>query len=381
VARGGVGGAAAALAVCVSLACVARAPRSREPGPGARVVSSGPPRVFADDLCGPGSLALVLNTLGDPVTSAELAATLPKAPGGGTLSVDLLIAARQRGYLASLAQGDPPAVGNEVLEGRAAILMLRLLDAPGRRRDVFHYVVVDGFDPSLGLFRLQFGDGRFRWAPLREIDKAWKAGGRALLRVGPGDRGAIERGVELEAKGQLGEARAVYRGVLSADPRSVRAWANLGNVERALGRRALAEEAYREALRLAPADRDALNNLAWLLYEDGSRLHEAEALARAAAGPPGREQPFACDTLGRIQLKQGRCGEASETFARGLSAPGVSARKGLRATLLLGRGESEKACGQVERARRTLREVLRSQPDEGTAREAREALAALPDAP
>ena len=41
-----------------------------------------PVRAFGDDQCGPGSLSIVLNALGDAVSEQELAATLPRAPGG-----------------------------------------------------------------------------------------------------------------------------------------------------------------------------------------------------------------------------------------------------------------------------------------------------------
>jgi len=61
-------------------------------------------------------------------------------------------------------------VRGELAEGRPAILMLRLLDAPGARRDIYHYVVVDGFDPPRGLCRFQFGDGKARWARLESLE-------------------------------------------------------------------------------------------------------------------------------------------------------------------------------------------------------------------
>jgi Flp pilus assembly protein TadD len=81
----------------------------------------------------------------------------------------------------------------------------------------------------------------------------------------------------------------------------VRAWVNLGNVSSSSGDREEAERAYRKALTLAPVDRDALNNLAWLLLEEGTRLEEAEALASKAAEQPGPDQPAALDTLSRIR--------------------------------------------------------------------------------
>ena len=370
------------LAAGLSFACVARAPRSRPPGPEARVVTNGPARTFADDLCGPGSLSLVLNSLGDPVTAADLQALLPRAPGGGVLSVDLLLAARQRGFEASLGPGDAASVRGELAEGRAAILMLKLLEAPGSGRDVYHYVVVDGLDPGRALLRFQFGDGRFRWTPLRAVEKSWKGAGHALLRVRLDVPAQLRRAVDLENAGRLEEARALYRRIVQADPASVRGWTNLGNVEAAEGRRTEAEEAFRRAIALDPDDRDALNNLAWLLYETGGRLEEAEALATRAVVRAGPERPLAQDTLGRIQLARGRCEDATRTFHEALSAlGGLPSTESVRPKLLLGRGEAEKTCGRLEEARASFQQAMEAGLDAHSAQAACSALESLPKSP
>lgn len=309
------------LALALLPGCVSLAPRSRTPGPDARVVPGVPAGRFEDDRCGPGSLALVLGAHGDPVSDRELDAALPRAPGGGVLSVDLLLVARQRGFDAALVAGTRGALEAEVGAGRPAILMLRLLDAPGTRRDVYHYVVVDGADAPRRLFRLHFGDGKVRWTGLESIDKGWKAAGRALLLVWPrGDTDStLRQAVALEGAGRVEEAVTLYRRVLVVRPRSVRAWVDLGNAEAGRGRRDGAEEAYRQALDVSPDDVDALNNLAWLLLEEGKRLEEAEALAARASSAPGGSRPQARETLGRVQLARGRCAEAARTFEDALS--------------------------------------------------------------
>jgi tetratricopeptide (TPR) repeat protein len=305
-----------------------------------------PVRSFGEDLCGPGSLAVVLNTLGDAVTPEELAQTLPKARGGGVLSVDLLLAARRRGFDAGLVRGGAAEMRTEVLAGRPAILMLRLLDLPGARKDVFHYVVVDGLDSGRGLFRLQFGDGEARWTALPPLEKSWKAAGHALLLVRPKAVTVLElhRAVGLEEAGRLDEARALYRSVLDVRPDSAVAWTDLGNAEVKAGRPAEAEKAYREALRVAPHSDDALNNLAHLLLQQGSRLEEAEALAVRAAAVPGPERHEALDTLGRVQLARGRCREAALTFREALAVEELTEEA--RQELESGLGEAQRACSR-----------------------------------
>ena len=369
---------AAAIALLLGLvACVAHAPRSLAPGAEARIVPTGPPRTFTEDRCGPGSLAAVLNALGDSATEHELDLELPKVRGG-VLSVDLVLAARRRGFDAALVTGEAASLRQEIDAGRAAILILRLLDAPGRGKDVYHYVIVDGFDPGRALFRFQFGDGRFRWAGLPEVEGSWKPAGHALVRVrakAPSVAEGLRRGVELERQGRAGEAADLYRQLLQAHPESARLLTNLGNVEAARGRRAEAETAYRAALRIAPSDRDALNNLAWLLRDDSSRLEEAEALALRAAGAPGPDQGEALDTLGRVQLARGRCHEAASTFARGLAPSPPPGEVG--ASLFEGLGQAWLLCGEPQAAREAFEAALLAGPRPDTERAARAGLESL----
>jgi tetratricopeptide (TPR) repeat protein len=301
-------------------------------------------RSFGDDLCGPGSLAVVLNALGDPVTPEALDASLPKAKGGGVLSVDLLLAARARGFDAGLVAGRSDDLQREVAAGRASVMMLRLLNAPGAAKDVYHYSVVDGFDPGTRLFRFQFGDGTARWSPLSSLAKSWKGGGHALLLVRPKAVTVIElhRAVQLEEAGRLDEAAALYRSVLAVRPDSALAWTDLGNAEVKRGRPAEAEKAYRQALRIAPDSDDALNNLAFLLLGAGRQLEEAEALAQRASLVPGPDRYEALDTLARVQLARGRCREAELTFAEALAAEGVP--EDARAEIQSGFDDARRRC-------------------------------------
>ena len=329
--------------------CATLAPRSRTPSPEAHILEQVPVSSFAEDRCGSGSLSLVLNANGDPVSEAALDSALPRAPGGGVLSVDLLLAARQRGFDASLVAGDAAAIRSEIGDGRPVILMLKLLDLPGQGRDVSHYVVVDGFDPGRQLFRLQFGDGKARWARLEKVERAWKAAGHALLVVRPrwDEAADLRRGVELEASGRVADAAEAYRVILAAHPGSARAWVNVANCEARLGRREEAEAAYRRALGIAPEHRDALNNLAWLLLEQGARLEEAETLATRASAVEGPERTLAQDTLGRVQLARGRCEDAARTFERALAAPDVPSAQA-RAGLLEGLAQARQTYNRSE---------------------------------
>jgi tetratricopeptide (TPR) repeat protein len=262
----------------------------------------------------------------------EWDASLPKTRGG-VMSIDLVLAARQKGFDARLVTGDQQMVERELLDGRPVILMLQVIQAPGKEYDFFHYVVLDGIDQDKQLIRTQFGDSKARWVKFERMESAWQGGAYTALIIRPRDSTAesLRAAVVLEENGQLAEAANAYRQILASHPDSIVAWTNLGNAESQLGNRAAAEEAFRRAVALDPSAADALNNLAWLLYEE-KRLDEAETLAQRAVSSPAPDAWMRLDTLARIQLARGSCGDAVKTWQRAVA--GVpDARAGERAEM------------------------------------------------
>lgn len=282
-----------------------------------------PARKWADNRCAAGALSEVLNHLGDRVTEEELAGSLTRARKGGVVSVDLLLAVRTRGFDAQILRGDQALVRSELELQHPLLLMLRVMDAPGLKDDLYHYVVLSGIDTESGLVQMHYGDGRKRWVPLVRLEPSWAAGGYATFLIGPRkQRTATEddlrRAVVLEDAGKTTQAIALYQRYLDSHPQSVVAWTNLGNARARLGEQQLAEVAYRNALFLEKTNRDALNNLAWLLLGQG-RLAEAESLARRAARQEGPDRYLALDTLARVLAAGGRCREAQATFDQALT--------------------------------------------------------------
>jgi Tfp pilus assembly protein PilF len=236
------------------------------------------------------------------------------------MSIDLVLAARERGFDSKLVTGDAATVGNEVREGHPVILMLQVIDALGKHYDFYHYVVVDGYDAERNLYRTQFGDGRSRWARLEKLESAWKPTKYATVLIRPADVNgkALRAAVQLESEGKYALAATTYREILARDPKSVLAWTNLGNAEMQLDRASAAEEAFRKALELDANAADTLNNLAWLLYEQ-KRYEEAEPFARRAALTTAPDPWTRLDTLARILAARGLCDEAAETFQKAIA--------------------------------------------------------------
>jgi hypothetical protein len=299
---------------CLLSSCVTITPRSQHAGPTATVVPDMPLQKWGIESCGAGSLSTILQHYGDPTSMQTWDATLPKMRGG-VLTVDMLIAARSKGFDARLVTGDRATIENELRDGHPAILMLKVVDTFGRSFDFFHYIVVDGIDPDRGLIRTQFGDATPRWTSFARLENAWAGGGHAAILIHPGDpvAGSIRAAVALEDKGDYASAANEYRKLLAAHPDSSLAWTNLGNAEMQLGHRKESEDAFRHALTLDANSRDALNNIAWLLLQE-KRVDEAETFARRAVAQKGPDAYVVLDTLARVLAAKGDCVEAEKTM-------------------------------------------------------------------
>lgn len=356
-----------ALLLILLAGCVTLKPAPRSPSDEALVLDGVPLTEFGAKTCGAASLSAIMTYWGHPIAIDELDSSLPKADNGGVLSLDMALAARQRGFAADLVVGDRDLVQQSLGEGRPLILMLQIVDNVGKSRDLFHYVVVDGFDPHQDLVRVQYGDGAARWVSFERLSASWSKTGFATLVIDP-DSEEVDQGdpilyaVALEEAGQLTEAEAIYRHLLEIDARSPLLWVNLGNVLHAQHLGAQAEEAYREALSLDPMQVEALNNLAWLLLQSGGDLGQAQELVSRAVALGGPDPYLALDTMGRIQLEMERCSDAVGTFEIALrTAPAGSNASGW---ILHGLALAQRDCGDTEAAIQTLESVLQNSTDE-----------------
>lgn len=346
--------------------CVTFKPASRAPSAEALVLEGVPLTEFGARTCGAASLSAVMAYWSQPVSIEELDATLPKGDNGGVLSLDMALAARERGFDAELAVGSRDLIQGSLTAGRPLILMIQIVDIVGESRDLFHYVIVDGLDPRKDLVRVQYGDGKARWVSLERLISSWDNTGFATLLVSPGTGSGttgdpIRYAVALEEVGRLEEAEAIYRHLLETDPGSTLLWVNLGNVLNGRGLGQEAQQAYRVALNINSMHLDALNNLSWLLLESGGDLTEAQELVSRAVALGGPDPYLALDTMGRILLEMDRCQDATGVFELALqTAPAASAARGW---VLYGLALAQRDCGQPETAIATLESVLHDETD------------------
>ncbi|MFH1091955.1 MAG: tetratricopeptide repeat protein [Pseudomonadota bacterium] len=108
----------------------------------------------------------------------------------------------------------------------------------------------------------------------------------------------LQLGLSYEQSGQYDLAEQEYKRVAGKLPLAHLYWGNLLYGQKQYQQ---AEEHYLKAIRGLPDNPEPYNNLAWLYYEQGLDLDEAERLARRALdlAPAERKAPFQ-DTLDHI---------------------------------------------------------------------------------
>jgi predicted double-glycine peptidase len=95
-----------------------------------------------DYQCGPASLAGVLNYYGDTVTPGEIAEAIYRQKIRGTVSLDMVLYARQRGFASKWYEGSTDDIVRAVDSGSPLVVMIDLGFSLAR---VYHYMVITGY--------------------------------------------------------------------------------------------------------------------------------------------------------------------------------------------------------------------------------------------
>ncbi len=131
------------------------------------------------DYCGPASLAMLLNFLGDPVSQEEVAHEVYHPSLKGALTFDLARYARQRSYRVMLIEGGLERVKAEVRAHRPVLLLANL---GYRVYPIYHYYIVVGFSEDKKVFIAHdSAKGENLLIPYPTLSKQWSlAGGWAM---------------------------------------------------------------------------------------------------------------------------------------------------------------------------------------------------------
>lgn len=364
-------------------------------------VPTGPP--VSD--CGPEALTAVLNFYGDGVTIEEVTKAIFMPTLNGTLSLDMQLYARRRGFVADFAQGTLEQLKKDIVAKRPVIIMVDVHTLPPglenipRLRGMYHFFVITGFHDAEQTVLAEGPKGRRIALRYDYLQKAWAYAGNYVLvlrrRVVAETTGAdaarrsYNAGAQAESVGKIDEALRHYTSAIAFDPNYAKAYLGLGNVYQTRGDPAHAEEAYRKAIAVDPSSWAAMNNLAWLWVTRREKVQEAESLARAAVNgyarelltwrlvadsappaPDGDPAPGtlarlsatqqgyanALSTLAHLQRDSGRLDEAVRTWELALHE-GIALPLPIQANFLYELGMAYARAGQSRQARLTLAEA------------------------
>jgi tetratricopeptide (TPR) repeat protein len=241
-----------------------------------------------DYQCGPAALATLLVASGVDVTPGTLAPEVFVPERRGSLTLELIGAARRHGRIPYVLESTADEMVAELQAGRPVLLLQNL---GATQLPIWHYAVLIGYDVDSNVAILRSGrDERveMRW---QRFAGTWHRGGRfAMTTLRPAEIPAeaqparfIEAAAGLESAGQREAAATAYDAAIARWPDEAHAWLGRGNVALADGDRAAAADAYTRAVMLAPGDAAARNNLAELLLESGCLDESRRQVERASA--------------------------------------------------------------------------------------------------
>jgi tetratricopeptide (TPR) repeat protein len=244
--------------------------------------------------CGPAALATLLVASGAEVGPEALAPEVYLPERRGSLSLELVAAARRHDRLPYALATTAEEMVAELEAGRP-VLVLQNLGVAALPR--WHYAVLIGYDAKRNVALLRSGRERRLEMKWQRFAASWHRGGRfAMTTLRPGvvpahaDPGRyLAAAAGLEAAGRHDGAAASYEAATARWPNEPHAWLGRGNVAYARGDRAAAADDWSRAIRLDPDDAAARNNLAELLLEAGcldESRRQAERASALAQGTP-----------------------------------------------------------------------------------------------
>lgn len=134
------------------------------------------------DQCGPSALAGVLAYWGRQVSPAELRGEIYRSRLKGVLTIDLLLAAQDRGFSAEMAEGGLDRVRLELDAGRPVIAFV---DVGVTLLPIGHYIVITGYDDGRRRLFAHSGMKRDQEVTYDKFKRQWKAAGQWALLIRP----------------------------------------------------------------------------------------------------------------------------------------------------------------------------------------------------
>lgn len=240
--------------------------------------------------CGPAALASVLSYSGYNATPEQLAAEVWLPGRRGSLTMDLVAAARARGALVYPVR-DPDALAQELRAGHPVLVQQNLLFSWLPR---WHFAVVTAYDPAAQRLTLHSGKRRNMGVSWKWFARRWQLAEHVgYVFLPPGELPASAQPQQLAA--------AIHDVEISSQEPATSFWhaavLRFGGdttlrfgLANALAAQGDASEAVREYLRLLQQDPEvpaAWNNLADTLNREHCEAAAHAAISRALHAEPG----------------------------------------------------------------------------------------------
>jgi Flp pilus assembly protein TadD len=201
----------------------------------------------------------------------------------------------------------------------------------------------------------------------KSFDQAVATAQKAM-QVNPDDGEAAFLYAQLQVqRGQAANAISTWEQWSKAHPGNAGAFATLGMLEESLGDKRKAEDYYRKALQIQPAQPLAANNLAYLMLENGENVDVALTLAQTARRSMPNS-PNSADTLAWAYYYKGTYG-----FARDLLEDAIKTNPNSQA-MQYHLGMVYSKLGDKNNAASHLKKSVALAPDSPAAKDARAAL-------
>ena len=238
----------------------------------------------ADYECGPASLAMVLQSTGQSTTPESLVPQVYLPGRKGSLQVEMQVATRRAGLLATPLAPTLEAVLREVAAGHP-VLVFQNLSLPWY--PVWHYAVVIGYDREAQTLFLHSGVTPRMPISFSAFDRTWERGERwAIVATPPSElpatasADAVAKALVALERLQPAAAQQGYAAALTRWPTNRTALLGAGNTAYALGQLERAQAAYAHAVQVEPLFVAAWNNLAQTAFERGDLEQAKVAIAQ-----------------------------------------------------------------------------------------------------
>jgi tetratricopeptide (TPR) repeat protein len=204
----------------------------------------------------------------------------------------------------------------------------------------------------------------------KSFDQA-AATAQKAMEVNPDDGEAVSIYAQLQAqRGQTTNAIGAWEQWSKAHPSNAGGLAILGMLEESRGNKQKAEDYYKKALQIQPAQPVAANNLAYMMLQNNGNVDVALTLAQTARrGMPN--SPSSADTLAWAYYNKGAYG-----FARDLLEDAIKINPN-SATMQYHLGMVYAKLGDKSNASLHLKKTISMAPDSPVAKDARTALQGL----